>query len=252
VRENKKLSLEEFLEKLRPVVDDVIIFLSVGLAAFGLVTSILFGTSKAALLLGVIGGVILGVLTLVGLSFLPRETLKTSPLTLSPLLVVGLSILLSSWVIWPGQGEFVVFQQREALWISQEPSLKPPYFLKISYLGSFTLQTKADLLLPDKKKISWQVKGRLKFLADYQKTFNLLKRFGGVKELQDQVRKIFKAGVQDYLSKNLDSAKDLPTNFEFDLAPSFKEKLRELGYEVEKLRAERPLIILLLKKEPEK
>lgn len=146
-------------------------------------------------------------------------------------IVTSLLFLSTFFVLTPTNGFVLVDNGRDiSLCNSETIFFRVPYMEKTFYISDVAFKTTMNLSLDEGKEVRWGVVSRLNLVADYDTTFNLIKRFGNKEEWLRALEQIFQEAVAKYAAK-LNPQDKLPATFSFSFSQEQKDRLLELGYE---------------------
>ena len=144
---------------------------------------------------------------------------------------------MSSWFMWLDSGILVTREGKGiVLYQGRGPVFIVPYTRKVYHLEDFTARAKVSLSLDDEGEVAWEAKSRLRFVANYDQSFSLLRQFRGVTPWKEAVQQLFQEQVNEYVTQNVDPNQSvIPKNMSFKLTPEQQEGFSRLGFSVEEI-----------------
>jgi hypothetical protein len=210
------------------------LLISIVLFLGGIVNGILLGTIATALVTFLAAGIIvLGIQILMAAlsDYEPEEM----PCGLA-LFIGCLAMFIGSCIVAPpgpeGHG-LVIIKDGNSQRVVDSPTFVVPYRVKVDYISDVEVTSIVRLPLDQEREVQWDVKAKLKLIADREKAFNLVKWFGDKATWLSEVRKIFDQAMNDYVLATFKPEKELPSKFKIELNQGQKEILNQLGFELE-------------------
>jgi hypothetical protein len=214
------------------------LLISIVLVLGGIVNGILLGTIATALVTFLAGFTISGIIVL-GIQILMAALSDYEPEEMPGGLALFIGCLAmfigSCIVVLPGpEGHgLVIIKDGNSQRVVDSPTFVVPYRVKVDYISDVEVTSIVRLPLDQEREVQWDVKAKLKLIADREKAFNLIKRFGDKATWLSEVRKIFDQAVNDYVLATFKPEKELPSKFKIELNQGQKEILNQLGFELE-------------------